>query len=173
MAASLALRRLTADDERWLYELERDPEVMRYTDRGPQTLAQIRAQMAELLAGYDDPDALKLWVVVHPQLGDIGTAAFYRGDSGLYEVGYKLARRHWGQGLGRAAMAALMRWVADHHPHAPLMAEAFEQNAASGRILERFGFRRVRRHFNASRQLWDLQYWRPPIDQLPLEGEQD
>ncbi|BDY05715.1 GNAT family N-acetyltransferase [Ferrimonas sp. YFM] len=166
--SKLSLRPLTAEDEQWLYELERDPEVMRFTDRGPQTLAQIQVQMPDLLAGYDDPEGLKLWVVEHPILGSIGTAAFYRGESAHYEVGYKLARRYWGQGLGSATMAALMNWVADHHPDAPLVAEAFEQNAASARILEKFGFRCTRRHFNEQRQLWDLTFERPAIEALPL-----
>ncbi|SDJ10155.1 Acetyltransferase (GNAT) domain-containing protein [Ferrimonas sediminum] len=164
----LGMRSLTPDDEIWLFDLERDPEVMRYTDRDPQTLAQIQQQMPALLAGYDNPDGLKLWVVTHPQLGDIGTVAFYPGESGLYEVGYKLGRRHWGQGLGCGAMAVLMGWVAEHHPDDRLVAEAFERNTASTRILQRFGFILTRRFFNEERQLWDQQFERPSINELPL-----
>ncbi|WP_028112359.1 GNAT family N-acetyltransferase [Ferrimonas kyonanensis] len=164
----LSIRRLTPDDETWLFELERDPEVMRYTDRGPQTLAQIQQQMPALLAGYDNPQGLKLWVVTHPQLGDIGTVAFYPGESGQYEVGYKLGRSHWGLGLGSAAMAALMAWVAEHHPEARLVAEVFEPNIASTRILQRFGFTLSKRFYNEDRQMWDQRFERPSVDELPL-----
>lgn len=71
----------------------------------------------------------------------IGAVGFGRRPAGELEFGYWIARRHWGRGYateaGRAMLAAarhslrLERLVAGH----------FLDNPASGRVLEKLGFR--------------------------------
>lgn len=58
------------------------------------------------------------------------------------ELGYWLGRRHWGQGLATAAVAAFAPWVAEAHGLARLTARVFADNAASRRVLEKCGFTR-------------------------------
>lgn len=164
----LALEPLCYTDTMWLFELERDPEVMRYTDRGPQTLTNIVEQMPELVRGYDKEDALKLWLVCHPNLGRIGTAAFYVNPQGESEVGYKLHRQFWGQGLGKATLCALLEWVAKHRPNEPLVAEVFKENIASTKVLQRFGFEVVKEYWNHEHQLWDQHLERACLSKAPL-----
>ncbi len=68
-------------------------------------------------------------------VGSIGT--FPVGD--VREVGYTVAREHWGRGIASAALALML----EEDPSRPLHAGTDPANAASRRVLEKAGFREV------------------------------
>ena len=74
-----------------------------------------------------------------PQL--IGSAGVNRHDDGSSELGYWISRRHWGLGYATEAAGA----VVDIARHAlrvkQIGAGHFLDNPASGRVLEKLGFR--------------------------------
>lgn len=69
----------------------------------------------------------------------VGGCGFGRRDSGAVEIGYWVARAHWGRGLATEACTALvdiartLRLPSLHGAH-------FLDNPASGRVLEKLGF---------------------------------
>jgi RimJ/RimL family protein N-acetyltransferase len=65
----------------------------------------------------------------------VGHAAVY-GPPQEREVTYWIGRKHWGRGIGTAALAQLI----DLDDTRPLHAHAAADNAASIRVLERCGF---------------------------------
>jgi RimJ/RimL family protein N-acetyltransferase len=67
-----------------------------------------------------------------------GTIASFRMDDRL-EVTYWVDRAHWGRGIASAALQTLLAQVAER----PVYARAASDNAASLRVLEKAGFRRV------------------------------
>jgi len=82
----------------------------------------------------------------------VGTVGFKIQDAGL-ELGYWIARDHWGQGYateaGRGAIA-----VARSLGHKRVLAGHYVDNPASGRVLKKLGFREtgeVRPTFCAAR----------------------
>lgn len=56
------------------------------------------------------------------------------------EIGYFLGRDHWGRGLMTEALSAFLPELFRRFPVTRIAAERFEDNPASGRILEKFGF---------------------------------
>lgn len=67
----------------------------------------------------------------------IGTVGLYRHDTGGHEIGYMLAKTHWGQGYGTEAVRAFM----GHVPTGvDVIAEYTEQNPASAAVLGKCGF---------------------------------
>lgn len=67
----------------------------------------------------------------------------FRGP--VAEIGYWLAKKHWGQGIMAAAIDALLdHFFVTYHVQ-KITARVFEFNAASARVLEKNGFRFVRR----------------------------
>lgn len=67
----------------------------------------------------------------------------FRGPIG--EIGYWLAKKHWGQGIMSAVIDALLdHFFATYHLQA-ITARFFEFNTASARVLEKNKFRFVRR----------------------------
>jgi ribosomal-protein-alanine N-acetyltransferase len=71
--------------------------------------------------------------------GECGTKAAPGPDGGV-EIGYGLAPRSRGQGLGGAAVGALIAELATHDEVQVIEAEVHVGNDASWRLLERLGF---------------------------------
>ena len=72
-----------------------------------------------------------------PQL--VGACGLGRRPAGAVELGYWIAREHWGQGFATEAGKALLA-IAEALGLARLEASFFIDNPASGRVLEKLGF---------------------------------
>ena len=60
------------------------------------------------------------------------------------EIGYVLAKDHWGQGLMPEAVNAVIRYLFDTENLDFLICGHFERNARSRRVIEKCGFRYIR-----------------------------
>jgi len=69
-------------------------------------------------------------------IGCVGLAQ----DGGEVELGYWIARRHWGQGYATEAARAMLT-LARGIGHQRIVARHFLDNPASGRVLRHLGFR--------------------------------
>src|SRR4051794_36860033 len=110
----LSLRDVTLDDAPAFFELDRDPEVMRFLGgvRAGWSVADVRALLADRIAGYTHCPGLGLgacfvqpsgefvgWFMLRPrkyQPYDANGALLEATQDA--ELGYRLARRFWGQG---------------------------------------------------------------------------
>jgi len=70
----------------------------------------------------------------------VGSCGLGRRASGAVELGYWIARPHWGQGFATEAGRALLD-IAKALGLKRLEASHFLDNPASGRVLEKLGFR--------------------------------
>ena len=70
----------------------------------------------------------------------IGSVGLGRDDEGRTELGYWIARPHWGNGYAPEAARAVLR-LAKTLGHRRVVAGHFVDNPASGRVLARVGFR--------------------------------
>ena len=75
-----------------------------------------------------------------PQL--IGSCGMGRRPSGAVEMGYWIARAHWGRGIATEACRALID-IARTLGLASLEGSHFVDNPASGRVLEKLGFEAI------------------------------
>ncbi|HEX8064462.1 MAG TPA: GNAT family N-acetyltransferase [Allosphingosinicella sp.] len=75
----------------------------------------------------------------------IGGIGFGRRPTGRTEFGYWIARRHWGRGYATEAGRAVLEAARDSLRLKRLDAGHFLDNPASGRVLEKLGFRPVGR----------------------------
>jgi RimJ/RimL family protein N-acetyltransferase len=106
----------------WPYRMEHAEAFLR-TERGPTEPAFL---VFRLTAGA-------------PEL--IGSAGFGRRPSGEREFGYWIARSHWGRGYATEAGRAVLDLARDSLRLGTLHAGHFLDNPASGRVLEKLGFR--------------------------------
>jgi RimJ/RimL family protein N-acetyltransferase len=72
----------------------------------------------------------------------VGSCGLGRRPSGLVELGYWIARPHWGQGFATEAATAVLA-IARALGLAQLEGSYFIDNPASGRVLEKLGFQPV------------------------------
>jgi [ribosomal protein S5]-alanine N-acetyltransferase len=130
----LRLRPARADDLDAIHAILGDPEAMAYWSSPPhRDLDQTRAW----LAGMVDADPAQSCDFVIERDGQvIGKAGCWR----LPEVGYILGRAHWGRGLAREALEAVIGHVFATYPVAALVADVDPRNARSLALLARLGF---------------------------------
>ena len=72
----------------------------------------------------------------------VGSCGLGRRPSGAVELGYWIARQHWGQGFATEAALALIE-IARALGLTQLEGSHFLDNPASGRVLEKLGFRPI------------------------------
>lgn len=93
------------------------------------------------LAAPRDPVLPSLLIVERtsgaPRL--VGACGLARRESGAVELGYWIARPHWGRGIASEAGRALIA-IASALRLRALEASHFLDNPASGRVLEKLGF---------------------------------
>jgi RimJ/RimL family protein N-acetyltransferase len=151
----LVLRRLTADDEDNLVELDGDPEVMRHLTEGRATPREtIRDEvLPRLLAYYDRGDAFGYWAAIEAATGDFLGWFLFRPDNGLspagpfsrdgIELGYRLRRAAWGKGFATEGSRALVAKGFTELGVQRVFAETMAANTASRRVMEKAGLRYV------------------------------
>ena len=141
----LTLRWMNDADTEAHFAIHADPEVARYLSRPAWTeLAQAQASIAQTLASYASGDGLRLGVVLRETGQMIGNASLFHfvDDSRRCEAGYALARAHWGRGYAVEMLEALLGHGFDTLGLNRVEADIDPLNVASGRVLEKLGFRR-------------------------------
>jgi len=146
----LALRQLTEDDVDNLFDLNSDPEVMRYITGGrPTPREEIRDQIIPFyLAVYDRLDRLGMWAAESAATGEfLGWFHFRAGpdtDITNVELGYRLRRSAWNQGYATEGSRALISMGFTDLSVERVWAHTMTVNAGSRHVLEKCGLSVVR-----------------------------
>jgi RimJ/RimL family protein N-acetyltransferase len=155
----LVLRRFTEDDAPLLFDLDSDPEVMRYV--GPYRLPSVEAYRDRIR------DA---WLPAYAARPDRGVFAAFLKDAGEFlgwfayrpatayrfaaeagwtrdtdvELGYRLRRAHWNKGFATEGSLALVQLGLADPDVTGVVAAALLPNRASTRVMEKCGLAWVR-----------------------------
>jgi RimJ/RimL family protein N-acetyltransferase len=127
---TVALRPVRAADLSAFFEHQRDPEAIAMAAFAARERPAFMAHWERILA---DPTAIARTVLADDDVA--GNMGSFERD-GLREVGYWIARAHWGRGV---ATAALREFLAVD-THRPLHARVATHNTGSRRVLEKCGF---------------------------------
>jgi ribosomal-protein-alanine N-acetyltransferase len=133
--ARLILRRPTMADAPVLHRrLYSDPEVMRYGSRLPdKDVAQTAEFLAKAIATNESGESDDFVILLGGEI--VGKCGLWRGN----EIGFQIAREHWGKGLVReAAEAVLAR--ARTRGFGSVTADVDPRNTRSLALLARLGF---------------------------------
>jgi len=120
-----------------------DVEVARYLAPrfpSPYTVEDGKAWL-ELTETFDDPLESLAIVVEGEACGAIGVERGVGLEARTGEVGYWLSREYWGRGLVSAALRAVTQFAFSERSFERLQAQVFRENEASGRVLEKVGYR--------------------------------
>ena len=143
--ARLLLRPVQIDDLPDFLRINGDDEVTRYLPYGTW------ASMADATAWYHRMFGLMLSggmaynAVVEQSSGQVIGGALLRyldADPGKLEVGYVLGRAHWGQGLMREAVQALVAHAFEDPAMRRIEAHIDGRNAGSQKLVQSLGFQR-------------------------------
>ena len=139
----LILRPITLDDTAAMYALRSDKEVMRYIARPLALVEADAARYIEKLQQHQAANEGVTWGIAHaanPRL--IGTIGFWQisPEDRHAEIGYALAREHWGQGLMQEALPAVLAHGFDALKLHRVEAVVAPRNLPSIQLLLRNGF---------------------------------
>lgn len=137
----LTLRRFAGSDLSAVAALLADPEVMRFSDAGPLSAAQAKAWLA---ARCVDGGILGTWAVAAKGEAALGYVSLtqnrLRTGPGEVELGIRLRRAAWGQGLAAEAAGAVCARAAQAPDLKRVLAIVDPGNAPSVRLVTRLGF---------------------------------
>jgi RimJ/RimL family protein N-acetyltransferase len=152
----LTLRCFNADDVDNLMSLDGDPAVMRLINGGVAIDRQAISTVVlpRILAWTARSDDLGYWAAIQrhdqtfigwfhlrPPTDAVGSLAH---PSDTLELGYRLRRSSWGQGLATEGAQALVRRGLGDLGAGRVVATTLAEHSASRRVLEKVGLRHVR-----------------------------
>lgn len=126
------LRPVADADLEAFYEHQADPEAVRMAALAPRERESHLAHWRTVLA---DATVLARTIAVDGAVAG-HVVSFVRDGVGDREVGYWVAREHWGRGVATAALAAFL----SEETRRPLVAHVATHNVGSRRVLEKCGF---------------------------------
>ena len=143
----LVLRLPRPEDASELLEAFADPEAMRYIGDGSTTdLAGAEGAVARWLERWE-AWGIGMFVLERREVGRVlGRAGFLRWDPETWEIGgseteigWALAREHWGQGYATEAALALRDWAIAERGLTRLISLIQPGNVPSVRVAEKIG----------------------------------
>ncbi len=151
-------------DRALLFPIVADPEVMRFLEVEPlRELTDVDALLADYAQRVATGDKY-VWAV-RPAAAAQGEAALLGActfeldrSRRRAEVGYYLARRWWGQGLGKEAVRAVVDFGFGAQGLNRIEALAYAENSGSLALLRALGFRQegyLREHAWEKGRYWD------------------
>ena len=153
----LTLRDITEADADLLFDLDSDPEVMRYI--GPRPAPDVAGYRERTRSVYLPVQAhpwhgVRIvldrasgeflgWVFVRPATGSWHAREFDWTRPDEMEVGYRYHRSAWGRGIATEAATPLVQIALADPATTAVVACALASNAGSLRVLEKLGLERV------------------------------
>jgi RimJ/RimL family protein N-acetyltransferase len=148
--------------------LDSDPEVLRYISGRARSRDEVVDSHARRMALAGTVDGLGYWMAFGSDGGRRGTTAPEREDEGEFvgllmlppahgpdqpddptvsDLGYRILRRCWRQGLASEASRVLLRHAFDTVGQSRVIAQTMAANAGSRGVMAAVGMRYVRTYF--------------------------
>ena len=139
-------RQFRAEDAQLLFELDSDPEVMRFISKGqPTPLNRIQNEfIPRFLEYYRQSPPQGFWAANLRRNHEFMGWFHLRPDRispREMELGYRLKRSVWGRGLATEGARALLERALEEWGYARICARTLAGNLASRRVMEKVGLK--------------------------------
>lgn len=151
----LSIALMDETDAQLMWELDQDPEVMRYINGGKiSSMEDIEQVMIPRMKTYRDPE--KGWGLYKVHITDsnefigwilVRPMDFFNDNTQWdnLELGWRFKQSSWGKGYGTEAAKAVMDALHQHKGYKRFAALALEGNEGSMNIMKKLGMRFVER----------------------------
>jgi len=138
----LLLKEFCEEDAKYLFELNSDPDVTRYT--GDVSYNSID-EVYQFIRNYDQYEKYKQGRLnmFDKQTGEyIGWCGLkYTQDNDYSDLGYRLLKKHWGKGYATEAAIACIDYGFKVINLNKILGTAMKENKASIRVFEKLGLK--------------------------------
>ncbi len=134
--------------------LANDADVARMTLRMPHPFGVGDAEDFVLSVAGQNPATASTFLIEHEDHGPVGVIGLFEDGDTAPEVGYWIGRPFWGRGYATEALEGALVWASKTWKRRALVAGHFDDNPASGRVLEKADFLytgEVRKGFSRAR----------------------
>lgn len=151
----LFVREWTMDDVEAVYDIYRNPEVVRFLGATPKTmdsLEEAKVDMERWMAiQAKRPSGQGGWAIVRKEdekiIGTIMCKSLPGNDmepSGEIEIGWHLGREYWGMGYATEAAKAVAEYGFQMNPDVPrFLAVVYPANSASQKVARNIGMQHL------------------------------
>jgi RimJ/RimL family protein N-acetyltransferase len=139
----LTLRPCCPSDRADFMDLELDPEVMRFLNGGHA----VDQEQSDPDATFLMPRGTEAYVWTARRITNgafVGWFCLWPMGERAAELGYRLRRMNWGQGLASEGASALVDWGFRSGRYDKIVANTMAVNLASRRVLEKIGLKYAR-----------------------------
>jgi RimJ/RimL family protein N-acetyltransferase len=136
----LTLRPPEARDVEQIVHLANDVDVARMTTGIPHPYTLDHGCAFVAMAEHADPHIDLPLLIEHRKHGPVGMVGLHRREAPWPELGYWLGRDFWGMGFATEAARGLLDWAQVERGMRAAASGHFDDNPASGRVLEKLGF---------------------------------
>jgi ribosomal-protein-alanine N-acetyltransferase len=142
----LILREITSEDTEAIYRNFSDPEVAKWFFEQPLTDVDQAKEFVEAFNNeFRDGEGLTWAVALKQSDGCIGTCGYGDLDLGKRgEIGFDLAKEHWGKGLMREALVPIIDYGLEVLGLDKIEAHSYSANSRATHLLEKVGFQLVK-----------------------------
>jgi len=139
----LLMREMNESDAQNFFELNNDPQVLRYTGDEPfESIEHSR----NFLKAYPEISYLKdglgrLTCIRKSDQEIIGWCGLRLQPEGLVDLGYRFHHRFWNQGFATESSIAALDWGFGVKQLDQIIARASKENGASIRVMQKLGMR--------------------------------
>lgn len=145
----LILRQFTEADVDHLFDLDSDPEVMRFLNGGTPTPRDIiQNDILPRFLHYDERlPGYGFWAAIEKATGDFLGWFSFRPSDGIpdeVQLGYRLRKAAWGKGYATEGSRALIHTGFTELGVQRIIATTYQDNVASRRVMEKVGMTLVR-----------------------------
>ncbi|MCA0445479.1 MAG: GNAT family N-acetyltransferase [Bacteroidetes bacterium] len=139
----LDLREFTPDDAIHLFNLNSDPEVVKYTGDGPYSSIEEARTFLEGYTCYFDY-GMGRWAVIHRETGAwLGWCGLkFHPETGEVDIGFRFFREHWGKGYATESAKACLDYGFETLGLFQISGRALVDNLASIKVLVKIGLER-------------------------------
>lgn len=138
----LQLRELRVEDAGALYRMFSDPDLMRYWGQPHSTIADTTAMVDSIISSFRSRSGIEWAVTIKGSDVLIGKVCHHRLLKAHFrsEIGYILAKQHWGLGFATEAVGAIVAFGFDKMGLHSIEAQLDPANVRSANVLEGLGF---------------------------------
>lgn len=137
----LYFREFTAEDAQLIFELNSDPRVTHYTEKGPdKSIEDARKRLErDILPQYKNN--VGRWAVFLKSNDEfIGWCGVkYIEKENVYTLGYRFLHKHWGKGYATEAAKASLEYATNVLKIKDILAKAMSLNTASIHVMKKLG----------------------------------
>lgn len=144
----LILRDMLPEDVDAMFELDSDPEVVKFIGIKPAANKDETAAMIEFVRQQYIDNGIGRWVAVEKSGGEVvgwsGLKFITKSENNrnhFYDVGYRLLKRHWGKGYATESAKAALQFGFEVMKLDEIIGTVHAENYASQRVLNKCGLK--------------------------------